>query len=119
MAGVQLIFGKECTHVSKIVDTLNEAAQSQFDFVVVPLFHPRLRRDVVGTSSRRQGPITRSDRELESKDWQANVVGYCSEWCDLENPSDAIRKASEECMRQECSWASHLGLQAIVLPVPR
>lgn len=69
-------------------------------------------------SAKREGPLSRSDRLLECKDWIANVVGKTSEWLDLDNPSDTVRKASEEALKQEFSWACHLGLQAVLLPFP-
>lgn len=114
----QLIFGKEYHAVSGIHSTLQDASESHFDFVVVPLFHPRLRRDSSGISASRIGAVTRSDRELPSKDWQSNVVGSCSAWFDFDNTSSSIQTASEDCLRQECSWACHLGLQAVLLPTP-
>jgi protein arginine N-methyltransferase 5 len=113
-----LIFGTREYNIRNIRDTLSSAEELKIDFVVTPLFHPRLRRDVKGTSSSRTGPITRSDRELDSKDWIANVVGEVSEWIDCDNPDPSIQKASEKALKQEFNWASHLGLQALVFPMP-
>ena len=113
-----LIFGTREYNVRSIRDTLSAAEELKVDFVLTPLFHPRLRRDVKGVSGSRSGPITRSDRELDSKGWIANVVGEISEWIDCDNHDPSIRKASEKAMRQEFAWASHLGLQALVFPMP-
>eukprot|EP01041_Mallomonas_annulata_P008129 gene8129-16686_t len=110
--------GTDSGFISDINEALGTAEKNQQDFVVAPLFHPRFRRDAQGISSCRQGPGSRSDRVLESKDWIANVVGKISEWIDLDNPSESIRKGSEQTLKQEFLWASHLGLQAVILPPP-
>jgi len=118
--GSGLVFGLQFSCVRDVRDALREAAASQFEFMVAPLFHPRLRRDARGTSAGRLGPATRSDRELSSKEWQSNVVGACSEWFDFDGSrlSAVALRSSEESFVQETSWAYHLGLQAIVIPTP-
>ena len=113
-----LIFGKREYHVQTIRDTLSSAEELKVDFIVTPLFHPRLRRDLAGTSSSRDGPMTRSDRELNSKDWISNVVGEISGWIDCDNPDAQLQKSSVAAIRQEFEWASHLGLQALIFPMP-
>lgn len=113
-----IVIGTETNFVNDIRDVLQAAENNRQDFVICPLFHPRFRRDSHGISENRDGPLSRSDRLLECKDWIANVVGKTSEWLDLDNPSDAVRKASEEALKQEFSWACHLGLQAVLLPFP-
>ena len=52
-----LIFGIREYNVRNIRDTLSAAENLKVDFVVTPLFHPRLRRDVKGVSCSRAGPI--------------------------------------------------------------
>ena len=113
-----LIFGKREHHVLNIRNTLSSAEDLKVDFVVVPLFHPRLRRDLSGISNSRDGPITMSDRELDSKTWISNVVGELSGWIDCDNPDPVIQKTSEKALRQEFAWAAHLGLQALVFQIP-
>jgi len=112
------VIGRAHQFVTNIHEALADAAESQFEFLVVPLFHPRLRRDGLGHSAARLGPGTRSDRELTTKEWQSNVVGACSEWLNFESHCEQVRRSSEECLMQESSWALHLGLQAIMLPPP-
>ena len=113
-----LIFGKREHDVLNIRNTLSSAEDLKVDFVVVPLFHPRLRRDLSGISNSRDGPITMSDRELDSKTWISNVVGELSGWIDCDNPDPIIQKTSEKALRQEFAWAAHLGLQALVFQIP-
>jgi hypothetical protein len=53
-----------------------------FDFLCVPLVHPRHRRDssAVGVSKARAGAFTRSDLLLPSSSWTRSVVGKLSAW---------------------------------------
>ena len=113
-----LIFGKREHDILNIRSTLSSAEELKVDFVVIPLFHPRLRRDLSGISNSREGPITMSDRELDSKTWISNVVGEISGWIDCDNPDPTIQKTSERALRQEFAWAAHLGLQALVFQMP-
>ena len=76
----KVILGTESNFVRDLDETLDLAIDSKQDFVVVPLFHPRNRRDV-SSSSRRLGPGTRSDMVLESNEWITNVVGKVAEVC--------------------------------------
>ena len=117
----EVIFGREWPMVNNIHDALKSASESHCEFLVAPLFHPRLRRDARGVSASRLGPATRSDRELSTKEWHANVVGACSDWFDFDSPREnggSMQRSSEESFMQETSWAVHLGLQAIVIPTP-
>ena len=68
----RLVYGIRYPSVRKIDDVLDAAAANKAEFVVVPLFHPRLRRDK-STAVCRIGPRTRSDRELSNK---LNVDDY-------------------------------------------
>ena len=111
-------FGYEDTSVVNIKESLREAERLKFDFLAVPLFHPRLRRDRLGVSGARSGPLTRSDRELESVEWISNVVGTVSPWVDCDNPDARVRAASVAVLREEVAYGTHLGLQALVLPPP-
>ena len=102
----KIIYGFERRNNSDIRNGLSTASSIQAEFVLTPLFHPRLRRDVIGVSETRKGPGTRSDRELESRDWVSNVIGKVSHWIDLDSPLDNIRKASEATFKKEISWTS-------------
>lgn len=84
-------------------------------YLTVPLFHPRLRRDRE-TSGARTGPQTRSDRVIPCRDWAAAFVGKVSPWIDCDNASEALRRASEQALREELCWANHLGLRTVILP---
>lgn len=51
----KLTAGWEVTTVADLRDLLEKARQSKFDFVAIPLVHPRFQRDAVGVSDARQG----------------------------------------------------------------
>jgi protein arginine N-methyltransferase 5 len=53
------------------------------------------------------------------QDWTENVIGKVSEWIDLDNLDPNIRRTSESCVRKEHLYASHLGIQSIIIPSPK
>lgn len=115
---VELTFGYETRDNSDIKGVLSSLRQSGLQFVAIPLFHPRLRRDNINVSMERLGPGTRSDREVSCADWAVNTVGKISEWIDCDSEEDHLRIASERALSEEFGWAIHLGLQAVMLPTP-
>lgn len=117
IGSMKLIYGKDESFVTDIVSTLNTAAECNFEFVIIPLYHSRyVRHDVLQISSTRIGPGTRSDMTLRSNEWISNVVGKISSHIDLENRCSMITGTSEIVFKEELSLACHLGLQAIMLP---
>ena len=109
----QLHCGLEASHVSNINEFLGAASEEGFDFVTVPLAHPRNRR----AAAKDVGlPFTRSDLLLSSDQWTSYVVGAVSKWIAPDAKDAAVRRNSEACLRQELAWAAHLGLPAVVLP---
>lgn len=51
-----IVFGIASNHVHDIREFLQVGVSSSADFVVAPLFHPRLQRDDKGVTKHRQGP---------------------------------------------------------------
>ncbi|CAM9219043.1 unnamed protein product [Chrysoparadoxa australica] len=94
------------------------AREERFDYVSMPLIHPRQTRDVKGVSSARKAPLTRSDLALDSKQWGTLIVGKISEWIDLESDCNDVAAASESAMKEELALATHLSLAAALLPAP-
>jgi len=92
------------------------AAEIEQDFVVVPVTHPRYRRDSIGVSRRRIDALGRSELLLDARDWSSNIVGRASSWLSFE-PGQQIR-ASEEALLEEFEMCSHLGLQAMIIDCP-
>ena len=65
MSNKSLVFGFESNCVPQIRDSLDVASLSKADFIVVPLFHPRNRRDSNGISNQRLGSGTRIDLNIK------------------------------------------------------
>lgn len=114
-----VLVGVERSFIRDIKEEIAEKANLGVDYFVAPLFHPRLRRDANEISGSRLGAVTRSDRELESRQWITNIVGKISEWIDLDSLDANVRKSSLQTLQQETAWAAHLSLQAILIPSPR
>ncbi|XP_004501256.1 protein arginine N-methyltransferase 1.5-like [Cicer arietinum] len=92
-----------------------------FDFVVAPLMDPSYRPSLVQNNSLGSGalPFAASDLVLSPSQWSSHVVGKISSWIDLDSDDETLRIDSETTLKQEISWASHLSLQACLLPAPK
>ncbi|XP_057516470.1 protein arginine N-methyltransferase 1.5 isoform X2 [Amaranthus tricolor] len=88
-----------------------------FDFVLAPLFDPAYRPSLDRGSGAL--PVAGSDLVLSPSQWSSHVVGKISSWIDLDSDDEILRKDSEICLMQELAWASHLSLQACLLPAPK
>ncbi|KAI3470085.1 hypothetical protein Pfo_026748 [Paulownia fortunei] len=64
-------------------------------------------------------PFVGSDLVLSPSQWSSHVVGKISSWIDLDSEDETVRKDSEIALKQEIAWASHLSLQACLLPTPK
>ena len=111
--------GVEYTCCADIDVTLANAIDSGFDFMCIPLVHPRQRRDAKGVSNRRLTPLTRSDRVMSSERWTTSVVGMISPWIDLDSSCEHSRRSSEQAFIEEMRWASHLSVPAVWLGTPK
>ena len=116
--------GRELDNVSSIQEALNEAGENKINFLSIPLFHPRFRRDYSTIIPRlssiqpltmlRNGPITRSDMCITNDDWISSVTGKISEWINVSSFCTAINKSGELALKQEYLFAAHLGFIMIV-----
>ncbi|KAJ8548115.1 hypothetical protein K7X08_021351 [Anisodus acutangulus] len=92
-----------------------------FDFVVAPLMDPAYRPSLLLSSNGGSGvlPFAGSDLVLSPSQWSRHVVGKISSWLDLDSEDEMLRRDSEITLKQEIAWASHLSLQACLLPAPK
>ncbi|GAB4854081.1 Protein arginine N-methyltransferase 5 [Ancistrocladus abbreviatus] len=92
-----------------------------FDFIVAPLMDPAYRPSLRSDDDKTSGalPVASSDLVLSPSEWMSRVVGKISSWIDLDAEDEIFRRDSETTLKQEIAWASHLSLQACLLPAPR
>ncbi|KAG6520883.1 hypothetical protein ZIOFF_017945 [Zingiber officinale] len=91
-----------------------------FDFVVAPLVDPSYRPSIRNNNGGATIlPVSASDLVLNPSQWSSHVVGKISSWIDLDSDNEEVRLDSEITLKQEIAWASHLSLQACILPAPR
>ncbi|XP_010927141.1 protein arginine N-methyltransferase 5 [Elaeis guineensis] len=92
-----------------------------FDFVMAPLIDPSYRPSSVKKEANGSSvlPVAASDLILGPSQWSSHVVGKISSWIDLDSEDEELRLDSEITLKQEIAWASHLSLQACLLPPPR
>ncbi|XP_076069556.1 protein arginine N-methyltransferase 5 [Oratosquilla oratoria] len=116
MAGTRVSCGLEYSSVPELNDVLQESGKSGYDFISVPLVHPRFKREhISGKAKNRFGAFTRSDLLLSSSEWNSLIVGRVSNPADVESPVQHIRRNMEESIIQELTFAAHLGLPAIMI----
>ena len=95
----KLVIGYDTNNVTDIKNLLNSTEQDGFDFVCIPIFHPRYERSWHSDARpviERSDPPTRSDLLLPTSDWTNLVVGKLSPWIELDSPQESIRKNSEK-----------------------
>ncbi|XP_077982145.1 protein arginine N-methyltransferase 5-like [Glandiceps talaboti] len=108
--------GRDLHCVPDIADSTQLASVAGFDFVAVPIVHPRFKREFVsGAAKDRPGAFTRSDLLLSSHDWSSLVVGKVSPWLQLDAEDETIRKNSELALKQELAYAGHLSMPAVLV----
>ncbi|KAL6215209.1 hypothetical protein ACLB2K_014640 [Fragaria x ananassa] len=92
-----------------------------FDFVVATLMDPAYRPSLMQKNSGASSvlPFAGSDLVLSPAQWSSHVVGKISSWIDLDSEDEILLSDSEITLKQEVAWASHLSLQACLLPPPK
>ncbi|KAK4490880.1 hypothetical protein RD792_001595 [Penstemon davidsonii] len=113
--------GVETDFDDDIPNLLSFNIHGGFDFLLATLMNPDYRPSLLGDDTSRSHalPFAGSDLVLSPSQWNSHVVGKISSWIDLDSEDETIRKDSEIALKQEIAWASHLSLQACLLPTPK
>lgn len=112
--GVEADFSDDMPHL------LTHNLTGGFDFVLAPLVDPSYRPSLSTNISEGFAlHVAASDLILSPAQWSSHVVGKISSWIDLDSDDEALRIDSETALKQEISWASHLSVQACLLPPPK
>lgn len=111
----QLYVGKEINYPSNIVQELSKANNEGFDFLRVPLSHPRYAQH---PDVKRNNAFTRSDFCLQSEQWNNCVQGKCNPDINPDTNNTKLREKWEKEMDRQIRWAVHLGVNTIALPCP-
>lgn len=96
-------------------------SSGNFDFVLASLMDPSYRPSLIEADNANTQvlPFAGSDLVLSPSQWSSHVVGKISSWIDLDSEDEILRMDSETTLKQEIAWATHLSLQACVLPSPK
>ncbi|CAE6507758.1 unnamed protein product [Rhizoctonia solani] len=65
------------------------------------------------------GGFQREEVNIMRNDQAEHVIGFASEWLELDSQIEGVRYDSEMALRQELQYASYLGISNVVLPPPR
>nr|CAG8442217.1 14819_t:CDS:10 [Entrophospora candida] len=105
------------------ITTVSKSREFGYDFVVLPLTNTNYKRflfenvnhnnkETVGLEKWRNGmPLTLDDLVIKT-------AGKIPEWINLDSSDQNIRINSEIALKQQLSWAIHLGLTAVLIPFP-
>uniref|UniRef100_A0A8C5AGE9 Protein arginine N-methyltransferase 5 n=1 Tax=Gadus morhua TaxID=8049 RepID=A0A8C5AGE9_GADMO len=116
--GGRVSCGRDLNCVPEVADTLAAVAKLGFDFLCMPLYHPRFRREYeLAPAKDRLGAQTRSDLLLCGRDWNTLIVGKLSPWIDADSEITTERRNSEAALVQELNFAAYLGLPAFMIPL--
>ncbi|XP_060777858.1 protein arginine N-methyltransferase 5 isoform X2 [Neoarius graeffei] len=116
--GSRVSCGRDLSCVPEVADTLAAVAKLGFDFLCMPLFHPRFRREYeLDPAKARPGAQTRSDLLLCGRDWNTLIVGKLSPWIDADSELTTERRNSEAALVQELNFCAYLGLPAFMIPL--
>ncbi|KAK3034782.1 hypothetical protein RJ639_034382, partial [Escallonia herrerae] len=94
-----------------------ERELERLSFQMDPTYRPS--SIVSGSTGTGALPFAGSDLVLSPTQWSSHVVGKISSWIDLDSEDEMLRQDSEIALKQEIGWASHLSLQACLLPAPK
>uniref|UniRef100_A0A8C7Y9Q0 Protein arginine N-methyltransferase 5 n=1 Tax=Oryzias sinensis TaxID=183150 RepID=A0A8C7Y9Q0_9TELE len=95
--GSRVSCGRDMNCVPEIAATLAAVAKLGFDFLCMPLFHPRFAREFeLEPAKSRPGAQTRSDLLLCGRDWGTLIVGKLSPWICADSEIETERRNSEE-----------------------
>uniref|UniRef100_A0A8C5H4G8 Protein arginine N-methyltransferase 5 n=1 Tax=Gouania willdenowi TaxID=441366 RepID=A0A8C5H4G8_GOUWI len=90
----------------------------RFDFLCMPLFHPRFRREFESEPAKsRTSAQTRSDLLLCGRDWNTLIVGKLSSWIDADAELVTERRNAEAALAQELNFSAYLGLPVFMIPL--
>ncbi|XP_022790017.1 protein arginine N-methyltransferase 5-like [Stylophora pistillata] len=117
MADQRVSCGRDFFCVPDLAGALKNATNGGFDFICVPICHPRYRREFLDPVPDRTGAFTRSDLVLPSQDWNSLIVGKISPWLNLDSLNETVRKNSEKALHQELCYSVHLSLPAVLVPL--
>ncbi|KAL7977710.1 hypothetical protein Chor_009659 [Crotalus horridus] len=88
--------GRDLSCVPEVAGTLGAVARQGFDFLCMPIFHPRYKREFFQEPAKhRPGPQTRSDLLLSGRDWNTLIVGKLSPWIRADSELEKVRRNSE------------------------
>ncbi|CAL5222774.1 g5187 [Coccomyxa viridis] len=111
-SGVQVPFAAD------INSSLQEHLDAGFDFITAPLISPDAVSQPVPPDSI-QLPYSPTDILLVQPTYSNQVVGVTSHGIEPDSEAPDARLAGAKALRLELEWASHMSLQACILPLPQ
>ncbi|RHZ83026.1 hypothetical protein Glove_100g30 [Diversispora epigaea] len=114
------------------VSSSDDARQFGHDFIILPIVSSSYKRFISGQNEqldntknskvieewRKNHVFFRDDLVIKNTDLVDYVVGQVSDWLDFDSPDHNVQINSEIALRQQISWACHLGISAVLISFP-
>jgi protein arginine N-methyltransferase 5 len=97
-----------------LYDIVKKARDNGHDVAAVNIVNPKYARALKDINE--IGPFKRDDIVVQTTGWAKYIIGKISEFLDFDSTDATIRVNSELILKQETSWAGHLGLTALLFP---
>lgn len=105
--------GLEIDYPVDIRESLSSAMGEGYHFILTHAIHPQYTRKLLDKNSSRV--IGRTDRLLNSQDWNRLIVGKAASDIQVDSEVEHIRRRSRVELLQEIGFASHLSLAALLI----
>jgi protein arginine N-methyltransferase 5 len=98
-----------------LYDIVKTARENGHDVAAVNIVNPKYKRALKNINE--IVPFKREDIVVQTTGWAKYIIGKISEWLDFDSTDNTVRVNSELILKQETSWAGHLGLTSLLFPV--
>ncbi|CAK1548334.1 unnamed protein product [Leptosia nina] len=114
MSQQEISCGLEYSLTPDIQESVSEAIQANYSFIVTPIVHPRFRRPLLPHRTA-VGGFTRSDMILSPQDWTNRIVARISPYLTVDAKSPVVQQRHEYCLTEELLYSRGLGVPAIMI----
>jgi len=97
-----------------LYDIVKTARENGHDIAAVNIVNPKYKRALKDINE--IGPFKKDDIVVQTTGWAKYIMGKISEWLDFDSTDATVRVNSELILKQETSWAGHLGLTSLLFP---
>lgn len=110
----ELNCGLDCPNVPDLFAGLAAVDELQYNFMSIPVVHPRLRRKYKAGGQAELTAFTRTDMLLDPGDWSSRVVARISPYLCPDSQIVKIRQQHEDALMEELNYSRGLGINTVM-----